>query len=80
MRFENIPVQIDNVSFVKCVFQNCTLVFGGGQVNLDACELNECNFGFSGAAASTLDYLKFLASNPVTKQVVLDLYQDVLGG
>ena len=66
MRFEKqiftTEVTLDHNEFVDCEFQNCAVVFFGGQFKLERTKFTNVRFGLSGAANETLQYLKFVRS------------------
>lgn len=56
--FENQTMIIDNHQFYNCVFNDCTLIYGGGQPPaIQGCHLNRCQIQFGGAAEQTVRFL-----------------------
>lgn len=70
--FTNERVEIDGKRFTSCTFQNCTLVFAGGDVDFGAgCEVGSCRPEFSGPARRTvllLHALGLLSFNPFDEE------------
>jgi hypothetical protein len=68
MRFENRtftdePITLDGNEFVSCVFRRCNVMYSAiGSVVLDGNEFDGCTWGFTGPAASTIDFLARLYS------------------
>lgn len=64
MRFENSSfsggqVEIDGNHFVRCQFENTTLVFKGlSPIKMEYCEFHNVAWKFEGPAANTLSFLR----------------------
>lgn len=56
--FRDRTVEIDGNQYTNCTFIKCRIVFTGFEEGVfDACNFIRCDWGFSGPAASTLNYL-----------------------
>jgi hypothetical protein len=56
--FNNETVRLDGNNYVRCVFRNCQIQFGGtDNVGLDTCEFYECKWTFVDAAQRTLEFM-----------------------
>ncbi len=51
-------IEIDNKSFVRCTFVNCTLNYHGSNVSFDRSVMRGCKHMFFGCARQTLHYLQ----------------------
>lgn len=59
--FKNQGIQLDGNQYIQCMFQNCTLQFGGLLApKIIDCKFFECSWSFTDAAARTLEFLKAL--------------------
>jgi len=62
-RFENETfrgrtIEIDGNQYINCTFIKCRIVFTGFEEGVfDECKFIRCDWGFSGPAVSTLNYL-----------------------
>lgn len=66
---ETIPLVGAPLRDLKLI--GCTLVYdGAGPVTMSGCDLNDTRFEFQGAAANTLSFLKALAADPGTRELV----------
>jgi hypothetical protein len=50
-------VSLDNVRFLDCSFDECTLLYSGGPVVMDNCWLHNCELKIQGSAAIVLESL-----------------------
>ena len=59
--FENKLIQLDGNQYISCIFQSCTLQYGGfGDVKLEGCQFNKCSWSFISAAARTVQFMSSL--------------------
>jgi hypothetical protein len=57
--FNHETVVLDGESFSDCTFQDCRMVYSGGELpHFDHCRFDECDWKFEGAAGRTLAQLK----------------------
>jgi hypothetical protein len=57
-KYHNATIRIDDQEFHKCVFDHCTIVYGGGSLVLKDNEFKDCKYSFDGAAARTIYFLQ----------------------
>jgi len=50
-------VVLDGKLFVKCVFQGCEVVYGGGEMAHEGCLFSNCRVTFVGAAHATVQLM-----------------------
>jgi hypothetical protein len=55
---------IDEKHFVNCTYQNCDLVYGGGDWGCVNTKFENCRFSFSGPAQKTTNLLAMLGILP----------------
>lgn len=56
--FRDRTVEIDGNQYTNCTFIKCRIVFTGFEEGVfDECKFISCDWGFSGPAVSTLNYL-----------------------
>jgi len=73
-------LEMDGKSFNNCVFQQCNLVYSGGNPPvLNGCSFNNCSWQFGGAAARTLGFFAGLYSGGFD-QMVEATFQSVRNG
>ena len=53
-------IVLDNRIIRKAVLRNCTLFYGGGQLNISDVEMESCRFAFFGSAGNMLELMKIL--------------------
>lgn len=58
--FENVMLKLDESAFYRCRFVGCQLLYGGGEIVFQECQLERCNFQFYGSAARTVGILPSL--------------------
>jgi hypothetical protein len=59
--YANQIVNLDGNSYINCVFDACHMIFSAdAPVALVKCKMTRCTWGFSGAAALTVDFVKAL--------------------
>ena len=59
MTFNHETVVLDGESFIDCQFQDCRLVYSGGQApSFKDCKFVKCEWKIDGAAAETMEHLK----------------------
>ena len=68
-------VVFDDNEYIDCKFVDCNLSFGGGSFHVVNCSVLGDNFSLSlsGPAAGTLVLLQMLASQPGSRQYVIDM-------
>jgi hypothetical protein len=52
----NETVVMDDHYFVGCVFNNCTIVYCGGEFGWDKCQFNTCRINIQGAAMRVMAF------------------------
>lgn len=68
--FINESVELDGNRYEACVFNNCRLIYRGGELpNFIRCEFEGVNIQLEDGAYRTLDYLTALYGGGFTKQV-----------
>jgi hypothetical protein len=50
-------VVVDNKLFVNCRFEECLLIYAGGDYHARGCEFTHCSFRLEGPALRTLEFL-----------------------
>jgi hypothetical protein len=56
--YENIQLGLDGISYEKCTFRSCVLIYRGGPARASSCSIGPgCRFEFQDAAAMTLQLL-----------------------
>lgn len=59
--FDGNTIELDGGEFIDCHFKNCKLVYHGTSIpKLEGCRFTDSHFALRGAAANTLNFLKFL--------------------
>lgn len=58
--FENEMVRLDESAFYRCRFLRCHLIYGGGELFLHECRIENCTVQFYGPAAHTVNILPAL--------------------
>jgi hypothetical protein len=53
----NETVVMDDFYFVMCTFNNCVLVYCGGEFGWDRCQFNNCRINIQGAAGRVVAFL-----------------------
>jgi hypothetical protein len=57
----NVTETIDGNQYVNCRFENCQLVFSGGELpTINSCHFDNCRWQFEEAAERTLLFMKNL--------------------
>ncbi len=80
--FKNTRVVLDGNQYVKCVFENCVLVFmATGPVGLTNCTFINVRWTLEGAAALTMQFLKALyqGAGEGGQQLVESLFAQIRG-
>jgi hypothetical protein len=55
----NMTEVIDGNQYNECRFQNCTLVYRGGEIpHITGCQFDNCSWQFDGAAERTLVFMR----------------------
>jgi hypothetical protein len=61
LTYANQIVNLDGNGYTDCVFNRCHLIFSAAApVSLVACKMDGCTWGFAGAAALTVDFVRAL--------------------
>jgi len=59
--YSGVRVILDNQSYEKCIFTNCTIEYGGtGPISLEGCSFNSCQWVFTGHAQNTLNFMQVM--------------------
>ena len=59
--FDHEPVHVDGNSYRNCHFEQCTLIYSGGEIpRLENNSFTECRWVFDGAAVRTMAFLRDL--------------------
>jgi hypothetical protein len=59
--FAHEPVQMDGNTYRNCRFEQCTLIYSGGEIpRLENNSFTECRWVFDGAALRTMAFLRDL--------------------
>jgi len=61
--YSNTEVTLDGRDFQDCTFNNCVLVYNGGEAAVHGCKFFGCKLQPAGSAASTIQFLKAI-TNP----------------
>ena len=62
--FVDESIELDGVRFTNVKFDGCILIYGGKEpVQLQVCDLDDCQFSFRGHAALTLDLVKAMCQS-----------------
>jgi hypothetical protein len=78
--FRDETVNLDGNSFVGCTFVRCVFVYNGvGPVNLADNNIQSPRFVFSGAAASTIDFMSKLYAGGAA-QIIEATFDNIRGG
>jgi hypothetical protein len=57
--FKNATVHVDGHTYLGCRFEQCRLVYSGGELpSMIGCEFERCRWRLAGAAARTLRLMK----------------------
>lgn len=80
--FENTDVTLDGVTYEKCTFQGCRLMYHGSSgPDLRECTFTDCAWGVFGAAQNTLNFLMGLYRlAPVGTGIVEAIIQQIRTG
>lgn len=57
LTFADATITLDHCGFIECEFRSCTLVYGGGPLQMVRNRLTGCNFVFTDAAERTIELL-----------------------
>jgi hypothetical protein len=57
-RLNGAVIFLDDKCFIDCVYDQCTLVFSGGDVSWFNSTFNNCKMQFSGAADRTVNLMR----------------------
>jgi hypothetical protein len=75
-KYMQITIRIDDREFHNCLFDRCTIVYGGGPLVLKDNAFNDCTYTFEGAAHRTLQFLQMLGlSSSATVEQILKAIQ-----
>ncbi|MBI3861742.1 MAG: hypothetical protein HY290_07585 [Planctomycetia bacterium] len=59
--FKDESIHLDGQAYETCTFENCTLIFSGGEIpTVAGCEFRDCQWRLEGAADRTVSFLKSL--------------------
>jgi len=58
--FENVMLKLDESAFYRCRLVACHLLYGGGEVVMEECQVDRCQVQFFGPAARTVALLPSL--------------------
>lgn len=62
--FTNTVVRIDHGEYKNCLFDSCTIEYGGeGPISLVGCTFRTCNWKLVGHAINTIMFLQTMYSN-----------------
>lgn len=78
--FSDQRVELDNKHFVQCRFARCVLVFGAtGTLSLEQNEFTDCKWELTGAAATTIQFLRALyhGAGPEGAKLVDDTFDEI---
>lgn len=57
----NVTEVIDGNQYDNCRFENCTMVYRGGEIpHISGCQFDNCSWQFDGAAERTLLFMRQL--------------------
>lgn len=59
-RHERKKVVLDNLTVRGAEFVECTVLYGGGKIDINGATFDNCKFKFYGAAGNTLSFLKHM--------------------
>lgn len=71
--FSGGEVTLDYNRFESCHFENCIVLFGGGQFNLTDVTMNNVRFGLMDAADRALAFLRVIRAAPNGPQLIEEL-------
>jgi hypothetical protein len=78
--FNHETVVLDGEHFSDCQFQDCRMVYEGGETPVfESCRFDDCEWKFEGAAGRTLAYLK-VVWGAGGKAPVQGLIKEITGG
>lgn len=62
--FNGSSVRIDNIKYIACTFNNCSIEYGGeGPISLERCNFNSCTWTLVGHARQTINFLQTMHSS-----------------
>lgn len=74
--FQGEAIMVDGKQFKSCLFEECTLVFAGGELpEFQNCQFENISMQFDGAAAKTLKFLSGLSAGGFSAAV-----ENIIGG
>ena len=69
-------VHVDGATFVRCTFDNASLIYSGGRhPDFQDCTLENVGWQFEGEALRTIQMLQALGSSPNGKFFIEDLFE-----
>lgn len=72
-RFKGSTVRLDDSKFVDCTFENCTIIYGGGEFEIQGSfNAKNLHWQLEDSAAATVGLLRFI------KRVSPQQYDDLL--
>jgi hypothetical protein len=60
-------IVLDGYRYSRCAFSDCEIVYSGGWFSLDDCKQSGTTFQFSEAAHRTLQLLRLLCDDPLSR-------------
>lgn len=81
-KFVDQRVVLDEDEFFECAFTRCQLVYQGGEwAYLVGCRMEQCSFGFEGAAGRTLLFLQgmYRHMGPAGARLIEATFNDIRG-
>lgn len=76
--FTNSDVRLDGNEYKNCVFENCSLKYGGGgPVSITGCTFNNVRWALVDASQNTLQFLKgiYHGCGPAGQQLVEEVFE-----
>jgi hypothetical protein len=59
--FNGVKELVDGNSYTQCTFNDCTLIYRGGQIPMiTSCQFERCTWGWEDAAGRTVEFLRFI--------------------
>lgn len=78
--FEDVTINIDDNSFTRCTFKNCTIVYSGGVIPvLVQNSFYNCKWVFDGAAQRVIDFLTGMyagGATPLVEEIIRNIKEN----